>query len=260
MVMDDPRHPWTIRFGGWLGATTIRSWMGTLEYKAAFYDPAVDPVRDNGARRIYLFWHENILFPIYLRGHCNLTMLLSRHRDATVLSETARRLGFGFVRGSTFGGGSSALRQLLERSRGAHLTITPDGPRGPRRTLAQGAIYLASKLGMPLVVMGFGYDRPWRMKSWDRFAIPRPFSRARAVLSPEIEIPADLDRDGIEHYRARMEALLNRLTMEAETWAEAGTPKLGEVPLQAERAPRRPWIFAPADGATRWGRTNRRAS
>ena len=44
-----------------------------------------------------------------------------------------------------------------------HLTITPDGPRGPRRQLAPGAIYLASKLGLPLVVMGYGYDRPWRV-------------------------------------------------------------------------------------------------
>ena len=55
-----------------------------------------------------------------------------------------------------------------------NLTITPDGPRGPRRQLAQGPVYLASKLGMPIVAMGFGYDRPWRFNSWDRFAIPRP--------------------------------------------------------------------------------------
>src|SRR4051812_35463653 len=125
MSMDASQPTWTLRASGWLGASAIRAWMGTLEYKAAYYDASIDPARGDGARRIYLFWHENILFPIYLRGHCNLTMLLSRHRDATILSETARRLGFGFVRGSTFGGGSSAVRQLLERSRGAHLTITP---------------------------------------------------------------------------------------------------------------------------------------
>ena len=59
-----------------------------------------------------------------------------------------------------------------------HLTITPDGPRGPRRHMAPGPIYLASKLGLPLVLMGYAYDRPWRLHSWDRFAIPRPGSRA----------------------------------------------------------------------------------
>ena len=76
--------------------------MSTLDYKAAFYDPTVDPVdpRYRG-QKIYIFWHENILFPLYLRGHCNLAMLLSRHRDADILTDVAHHLGFEFVRGST---------------------------------------------------------------------------------------------------------------------------------------------------------------
>src|SRR4029077_15931043 len=73
------------------------------------------------------------------------------------------------------------------------LIVTPDGPRGPRRRLAEGAIFLASRLQMPIVCMGFAFDHPWRQKSWDRFAIPRPFSRARAVISPFIEIPPNLE-------------------------------------------------------------------
>ena len=107
-------------------------------------------------------------------------MLLSRHRDAEILSHVAYHFGFDFVRGSTNRGGAAALRELLAKSRQMHLTITPDGPRGPRRRMAPGPIYLASKLGLPLVLMGYGYDRPWRLRSWDRFAIPRPCSRARA--------------------------------------------------------------------------------
>ena len=72
------------------------------------------------------------------------------------------------------------------------------------------------------------------MKTWDRHAIPRPFSRARAVVSPAIHIPPDLDRDGMEHYRLQVERLLNRLTLEAEAWAESGTRKAEEVPLRRE--------------------------
>jgi hypothetical protein len=101
--------------------------------------------------------------------------------------------------------------------------------------LAQGPIYLSSKLRMPLVAMGFGYNAPWRLPTWDRFALPKPYSRARAVVSPAMVIPADLDRAGVEHYRLRVEHLLNRLTCEAEAWAEAGTPKANELP--ALRAP-----------------------
>jgi lysophospholipid acyltransferase (LPLAT)-like uncharacterized protein len=223
---------------GALAAWGVRLWMRTLDYRIAYYDPAVDPADPrNSGQKIYIFWHENILFPLYLRGHNNLAMLLSRHRDADVLSEVARQLGFAFVRGSTFKGGSTAIREMISRSRNMNLTITPDGPRGPRRVLAQGPVYLASRTGMPLVVMGFGYDRPWRTPTWDRFAVPRPHSRARAVISSAIQIPADLDREGLEHYRRQIECLLNRLTCEAEAWAESGTHKLGEQPLRRESLP-----------------------
>src|SRR4051794_13293162 len=168
-----------IKLGGLAAAEGIRAWMSTLDYRGVFYDRSVDPALSTGGQRIYIFWHENILFPLYLRGHCNLAMLLSRHRDADILTELARHLGFEFVRGSTFGGGSAALRELLRKSQDMHLAITPDGPRGPRRVLAQGPIYLSSKLGLPIVAMGFGYDRPWRMPTWDRFAVPKPHSHAR---------------------------------------------------------------------------------
>jgi len=219
--------PLVNKAGGLVGATLVRALMSTLDYKAAYYDHTVDPVfPECRGQKIYIFWHEYILFPLYLRGHCNLAMLLSRHRDAEFLSHAAYHLGFDFVRGSTGRGGVAALRGLLRKSRKMHLTITPDGPRGPRRRLAPGAVFLASKLKMPLVVMGFGYDRPWRVESaWDRFAIPRPFSRARAVVSPHVHVPPDLDRQGLEHYRLRIEQLMNRLGDEAETWAESGTRK-----------------------------------
>ena len=224
-----------VKLGGLIAASSVHGWMSTLDYKAAFYDPTVDPVDSRyRGQKIYIFWHENILFPLYLRGHCNLAMLLSRHHDADILTEVANHLGFEFVRGSTFGGGTSALRELLRKSRHMNLTITPDGPRGPRRVLAHGPVYLSSKLGLPIVAMGLGYDRPWRVNSWDRFAVPKPFSRARAVVSPPMVIPPALDREGVEHYRLKVERLLNRLTVEAEAWAEAGTPKIDEVPLRRQ--------------------------
>jgi lysophospholipid acyltransferase (LPLAT)-like uncharacterized protein len=219
-----------MKLAGLLAASTVKLWMSSLDYKGALYDPSVDPVDSRyRGQKIYVFWHENILAPLYLRGNCDLAMLLSRHRDADILLETARHLGFEFVRGSTFGGGASALRELARKSRRLNLAITPDGPRGPRRVLAQGPIYLSSKLGMPLVAMGFGYDRPWRLPTWDRFAIPKPCSHVRGVVSPAFVIPPDLDREGVEHYRVKFERLLNRLTEEAGAWAEAGTPKLEEV-------------------------------
>jgi len=112
-----------------------------------------------------------------------------------------------------------------------HMAITPDGPRGPRRRLAQGAVFLASRLQLPIVPMGLGVDRPWRTPTWDRFAVPRPGSRARAVVGPEIFIPPNLDRRQIELRRLGVEHLLTQLTVEAENWAESGEQRSGSLPV-----------------------------
>lgn len=223
---------------GLAGAAAIQLWMRTMDAKVAYYDPAVDPTRreHQGGQGVYVFWHEYLLFPAYMRGHCNLTMLVSQHRDAEILARAARHLGMSFVRGSSTRGGAKALRSLMAHSQRMNLVITPDGPRGPRRELAQGAVYLASRLGLPLVCIGIGYDRPWRFNSWDRFALPRLFSRCRAIVGPQLPLPEDLDRDGIEHYRQQVERLLNRLTAEAEQWAESGARKPEGVPLLREQA------------------------
>jgi lysophospholipid acyltransferase (LPLAT)-like uncharacterized protein len=231
------------KLGGLLGSAAVRLWMSSLDYKVCYADPAIDPVfPECHGQKIYIFWHEYILFPLYLRGHTNMAMLLSRHRDAEILSYAAHHLGFEFVRGSTNRGGVGALREMLARSRKMHLTITPDGPRGPRRRLAPGCVYLASKIGMPLVAMGFGYDRFWRVRSaWDQFAIPHFGARARAVVSGEVFVPPDLDRDGLEHHRLKAEGLLNRLTDEAERWAASGDRRIGQSRLERCGAGRADW-------------------
>ena len=231
----NPTSPFAIGAWSLVSTAAIRQWMGTLDYKVEFGEPAVDPVHPNyrGAK-IYVFWHENILMPLYLRGHANISMLLSRHADANILDRVARMMGFGVVRGSTFRGGSAALRELAERAAAGNLTITPDGPRGPRRRLAPGCIFLASTLGIPIVAMGMGYDRPWRAGTWDRFAIPRPCSRARGVVSRAIQVPASLDRSGIEWHRQGVETLLSHLSDEAEAWANAGTWRPGQQTARKE--------------------------
>jgi len=229
------KTPFAIGSVSLVSTAAIRRLMGTLDYKVDFGDPDADPVsgRYRGAK-IYVFWHENILMPLYLRGHSNISMLLSRHWDANVLDRVARMMGFGVVRGSTFHGGSAALRELAQRAATGNLTITPDGPRGPKRRLAPGCVFLASTLGIPIVAMGLGYDRPWRLGTWDRFAVPRPWSRARGIVSRPIAVPPSLDRDGIEHHRLGVERLLAHLSDEAEAWATAGTRREGQATVRKE--------------------------
>jgi lysophospholipid acyltransferase (LPLAT)-like uncharacterized protein len=216
------------RLLGLLSAQAIRAWMSTHEYRSYFYDPKNDPRLGTAEPRIYLFWHEYILAPLYLRGHCDLVMLLSKHRDAEILSRVAHHMGFDCIRGSSNKGATAALLNMKSRGQNAHITITPDGPRGPRRQMAHGAIFLAAKSGMPIVPMGFGMSYPKRAKSWDQFAMPLPFSRVRCVIGPTIHLPSNLSRDGMENERLRVEKVMNDLTLEAELWAEQGGTRPGD--------------------------------
>ena len=228
-----------LKTSGGLAALLMRSWYGTLDCRAAIYDSSSDPADPVfGGKNIYLLWHEYIPFPTCLRRNCGVSMLVSRHTDAEILAHAGKYLGFGVVRGSSgtrrgkSRGGAAALRNLMRASRETHFAITPDGPRGPRRTMSNGPIYLASKLGMPLIAMGFGYDRPWRMPTWDRFAVPKPYSRARAIMSPPMYLPRDLDRGGIEHYRVEAERMMNVVNSEAEDWAKSGSRREGEFSMR----------------------------
>jgi lysophospholipid acyltransferase (LPLAT)-like uncharacterized protein len=228
----------TTGMSGLLAAKIIRRWMSTLDYRGYFYEPGLDPVEGTGGPRIYIFWHEHILFPLYLRGRNHLSMLLSQHRDADILAQIAFLLGFGTVRGSSYRGGTAALLQLMREAQHHHLTLTPDGPRGPRRKMAPGPLYLASKLGLPVVPLGFGYNHPWRLRSWDQFAVPKPFSRARCVAGPEITLPRNIGRDLLEQYGHQLEHLLTALTDEAEEWATSGRRREGEKLIRQQPGPR----------------------
>jgi lysophospholipid acyltransferase (LPLAT)-like uncharacterized protein len=219
------RHPALIRAASWAGSWALRAWVGTLRFRYVPLGANLDP-RQKGfrGRYIYAFWHENMLLPAYHYGRADIQVLISTHADGQLIAEVCRRLGFGLVRGSTTRGGADALRQMLRASESSHIAITPDGPRGPRRRVQPGMTYLAARTGLPIVPMGIGYDRPWRLRSWDRFALPRPGSRAVLVTGAPIPVPADADRGTLDHYRALVEVALLDATAAAERWAAEGVP------------------------------------
>jgi len=246
------RTPWIPKVSGLVVSLLVRSWMRTLDYRVVLHDTTVDPaIPGFQGPVIFLFWHEYIPFPFYLRGHCNVAMLVSRHYDAEFIVEAARHMGFQAIRGSTSRGGVASLRKVISMSGSMNLVITPDGPRGPRRRLAPGCIYMASRLGIPLVCMGLGYDRPWRLKrTWDQFAIPRPGSRARMVLGPALQIPPAIERDQIAIYRQRVENELEQLTATAEEWAASGKAMDCQLPLLPSAAPYYQLSCRPPGGRT----------
>jgi len=231
------KHPLIPPFLGLTVSVVLRWLRASIDWRAVYFDPRVDPVHPEfDGRFVYAGWHEFMLMPIALRGSREMLALASEHGDGEIIAQAMQHLNWTVARGSSSRGAASALLRMLRDDRRCP-NLTPDGPRGPRRTFSLGALYLASKLELPLTCVGYGYDRPFRMRSWDRFAVPRPFSRCRAVFGPPLRVPVRMDREQIEAYRAWFERLLNWLTREAETWAEKGGRRRGEMPILLREAP-----------------------
>jgi lysophospholipid acyltransferase (LPLAT)-like uncharacterized protein len=220
------RNPRMIRVVATLAAGLIRVWTGTVRNRLVNHDRDAHPADVRHARYIYTFWHESLLAPARFRVPVRL--LISKHADGELIAQAASRLGFGVVRGSTNRGGGGALMELLDASDAAHLMFTPDGPRGPRRRVQAGVIALASKSGLPIVPVGVGYTHAWRARSWDRFAVPRPFSENILVVGEAMPVAADLDREGTEAARLELERRMTALTDEAERRAD---PRRKAAPL-----------------------------
>jgi lysophospholipid acyltransferase (LPLAT)-like uncharacterized protein len=217
------RAPWLITLAAYAGSWLVRLLIGSLRFRYLAGGPVVQPHAPGlGQRYLYCFWHENMLLLAYHFGRPDVLVLISQHADGQLIAEICRHLGFGLVRGSTTRGGIEALRQMVRAGRDAHIAITPDGPRGPRREVQPGLIYLASRTRLPIVAVGIGYRRPWRMRSWDRFAVPRPGTCARCVTGEPIRVPENAGREELEQYRLRVQATLHRLSDLAERWAEQG--------------------------------------
>ncbi len=226
---------------GALLSSILSGVVATMDLKIAHYDSSTDPAHpDFREPCIWVFWHEYIWLPVAMWKMCDVTMLVSQHRDGQYLTNAAEKMGFGMVRGSTNRGGADALRQIKKMTGTSGYGISPDGPRGPRREMALGPIYLASRLGIPVVPTGFGYQTPKRLNTWDKFAIPKPFTRARAIMGNKIIVPPKLKRDGLENYRQMVQNQISQVTETAENWAHNGYRLENE--MKFKRRPNRNWL------------------
>ncbi len=228
-MSQDSQATFSQKVAGQINSLMVPAALDLLDYRICHYDRSVDPARpEYNEHVVYVFWHEYIFGVLPRWGHTPLTVLCSQHRDGEWVNQTALALGLNIVRGSSTRGGSAAIRQMKANSKFSSIAIAPDGPRGPRREMALGPVYLASLLGMPLVPVGLGITNSYRLKTWDRLAIPTHKSRLRCVFGPKIDIPSKCGRQKLEACRASVQKLLNDLTIRAEDWAESNQKMVGE--------------------------------
>ena len=170
------------------------------------------PYEDTGDRRfLYCVWHDDILMTVFCGRPKKMAGLVSPHQDGSYLADAMQRVGITSVRGSSKRGASRAMRELLDRVRDLHVAITPDGPRGPRRQMKTGIIFLASRSGRVIIPTAYACRRPWRIRgNWTDMQLPMPFTRVHARGGPAFVVPADLDREQLELYAQRLQAEMQR--------------------------------------------------
>ena len=130
---------------------------------------------------VVILWHNRLFVaPAFFRRNFSrrqLAVLISASGDGAWLAAFLARIGMRPVRGSRYNRGPQAVRELIEASQGGYdIGVTPDGSRGPIYDMKAGAVAVALKTDTPITLLSFNFSRAWRLKSWDRFYVPLPFS------------------------------------------------------------------------------------
>ena len=199
---------WRARWLIALGFRLLQIWARTLRYEIDDRPGVVGrPLNEN---YIGALWHNRLLiFPFVLRrffSNRRGAALISASRDGDLLADAIKRFDFDIVRGSSSRLGASAILQLTDvLASGRDVVITPDGPRGPAYELGPGIIFLAQKSGAAVLPVNMEYSSCWRLKSWDRFILPRPFSKVRVIIGQPYHVRSTSTPDEFETERLRLQ-------------------------------------------------------
>lgn len=202
--MSETRVRWIVR----AGTLFIRLLGMTWRVRRVNHE-RVGELRGSGQRVIFALWHGDLLPLLWEHRRQGVAVVISEHRDGEIIAQIAERLGYATVRGSTSRGGGRALIGLIRAIQAGHDgAVTPDGPRGPAHVFAPGAAIAAQRTGAPLVMVRATASRAWRLKSWDRFLVPKPFATVRLSYGPIVPVNAATPREAADE-APRLQAMLD---------------------------------------------------
>jgi len=198
---------------------------------------------------IFCLWHNRLAISmlVHRRHSRKLAALVSASKDGALLAAVLSKFGVHQVRGSSSRRGPQALLELTSHAQmGYDLAVTPDGPKGPRYVVQDGAIALAQLTGFPIIPVTCNTGWKLCLKSWDRFQIPLPFSTCELILNKPILVPRDADDDRREELRMELQTSLG-----ASSRDRASAPPLTDPRSALSALPRnaRP---SPSAASARW--------
>ena len=178
----------------------------------------VDPEDEQSALRqhrglIYATWHQRFFPGISLfLDRKPIAVMISQSRDGEMIARVAEKFGWEPVRGSSTRGGVAALRRLRSlASQGYNFAHIVDGPKGPFGKVKPGLLHLSRMVGRPIVPAITSAEKRWVFNSWDRFMVPKPFSRILIRFGDPVQIPSKIDTEAFEQRRLLLEERLREL-------------------------------------------------
>ena len=166
---------------------------------------------------VLAFWHGTMLVPWYFHRGQNFSALISQSKDGGLLANSLIKWGYRVTRGSSHKGGKEALETLLENSKqNFSIAITPDGPTGPPRVMKAGAVITAQRSGIPLVLCGVACNKKYTFNSWDKFEVPKFFSKVVMKYSDPIIVDENISRDETSKIIEQCDVKLNQLQKDAD--------------------------------------------
>lgn len=187
-------------------------------YFILFRHRIVDPLNmiETAQGCVSVTWHNRLMyFPAMIpaKSRKRTVAVVSASRDGQYVTDLIGLFGIKAMRGSSRRGGANALlgasRALADKF---NVSFTPDGPRGPKYTVSKGPIHLASTYGAKILPVSINASRYWQLKSWDNFQIPKPFATLTLVVGEPLEIPPDLDAEGVKMQQERVREALMAIT------------------------------------------------
>ena len=221
---------------GWLSKAAATVWLSTCRITEFGREIEAAYIKQNpGKGVLYASWHRGLFFVIYWYRNQNVVSIASASKDGELAAQAAKRFGWITARGSSSRGGLQAYREMEALiNQGYKGGLVADAPRGPRFVSKLGIIYLARRTGIPIIPVIWSADRFWKLHSWDRTIIPKPFARVVALFADTyIKVPADASRSACESYRRQLDDVLNRIMYQADHFFKipaVNDPRQIEVP------------------------------
>jgi lysophospholipid acyltransferase (LPLAT)-like uncharacterized protein len=175
-----------------LGGAYLR-FVGFTSRLRVHHHPAAHEIVRGNKPCVFAFWHRYQLMMCYEHRGRGVHVIVSRSKDGELIARALEDFGYVTARGSSTRGGASAFMALLEAVQaGGQAAVTPDGPKGPFRSVQPGVLALAQKAGVPVVPCGWAGTRVRRLPSWDHFLVPLPFGRYQFVFGEPVPVlPGD---------------------------------------------------------------------